>query len=148
MNREEINTLVATTTAVDFETRAIGPRPHGLPPEPVGVAFRWPNGTSEYLRWGHPSGNNCDKGAAARALAMAWKGPVLFHGGKFDLEVAWLHFGLPFPRRWDDTLYLLFLYEAHAASFGLKQSCERLFGREPTERNVLHDWILANVPGS
>lgn len=148
MNLTDIHNLVAITTTVDFETRAIGPRPHALPPEPVGVAFRWPNGNSEYLRWGHPSGNNCDKGAAARALAMAFRGPCLFHNGKFDLEVAWLHFDLPFPRRWDDTLFMLFLYEAHAPTFSLKPSCERLLGKEPTEQNALFDWILANVEGA
>ena len=148
MNREEISTLVATTTTVDFETRAIGPRPHGLPPEPVGIAFRWPTGVTEYLRWGHPSGNNCERPVAARALAMAFKGPCLFHNAKFDLEVAWLHFGMRFPKRWDDTLFLLFLYEAHAATFSLKPSCERLLGKEPKEQNALHEWILANVEGS
>lgn len=148
MNLADIRQLIATTTTVDYETRAIGPRPHGLPPEPVGVAFRWPDGKTEYLRWGHPAGNNCEREEAARALAMAWRGPCLFHNAKFDLEVSWLHFGMRFPRRWDDTLYLLFLHEAHAATFSLKPSCERLLGKEPTEQNVLHEWILKNVPGA
>jgi DNA polymerase-1 len=143
----KIRHLIDNITTVDFETRAIGPRPHGLPPEPVGVAIRWPNNKAEYLRWGHPTGNNCERGEAAQALELAWRGPVLFHNAKFDLEVAWQWFHTQWPRRWDDTLFMLFLHEAHAPTFSLKPSCERLFGQEPKEQNVLHDWIMANIPG-
>jgi DNA polymerase-1 len=140
-----IRDLIAKTTTVDFETHAIKSRPQ-YPPEPVGVAIRWPDGTCEYLRWGHPSGNNCTFAEAGRAIAAAWRGPVLFHNGKFDLEVAWRFFHTPWPRRWDDTLFLLFLYEAHAKTFALKPTCERLFKEKPDEQDALHDWILKNVP--
>jgi DNA polymerase I-like protein with 3'-5' exonuclease and polymerase domains len=143
-------------TTVDFETEAIGPRPEWYPPLPVGVAIRWPDGRSEYLAWGHPDvcadgtpgGNNCTRDEAIRALRMAWKGPVLFHnGGGFDIEVAMQHLGLPWPKVWHDTLYLLFLHDPHALSLSLKPSAERLLNEPPYEQTTLHDWIVRFVPG-
>lgn len=147
MELAAIRELIAKTTTVDFETARILPRPQ-YPPEPVGVAIRWPDGVCEYLRWGHPTGNNCDYAEAQRAISAAWRGPVLFHNGKFDLEVAWRWFHTPWPRRWDDTLFLLFLHEAHAKTFALKPACERLLGEPPTEQDALHDWIVKHIRAS
>jgi DNA polymerase I-like protein with 3'-5' exonuclease and polymerase domains len=135
---------------LDFETRAIGPRPSDYPPRPVGLAIRWPGGISEYLAWGHPGyENNCTEEEAKRAWIKAtreWQ--CLFHNGAFDLEVAATHWGVPWPRVWHDTLFLLFLTDPHAPSFSLKPSAERVLGIKPDEQDAVRDWILANVPGS
>lgn len=135
---------------VDFETRAIGDRPLDYPPMPVGVAIRWPDaaGTSEYLAWGHPSGNNCTVEQARLRLWAAWQFPCIFHNAAFDLEVAHRWFGFPLPREWHDTLFLLFLCYPHATTYALKPTAEWLLSEPPTQQDALHDWILANVPGA
>mgnify|MGYP001306802780 CR=1 FL=1 len=104
---------------VDFETEAIESRPR-YPPMPVGVALYSPGPTypgpntgapePSYMAWGHPSGNNCTMEDAARRLKVAWATgkPILFHNAKFDMEVARVHFGLPYPK-FHDTMFLLFL---------------------------------------
>lgn len=142
------STLSLLLTVVDFETEAIGARPNAYPPEPVGVAIRWPDGTSEYLAWGHPDNNNCTFEEAVRAVRMAFAGPVLFHNAAFDIEIAVERMGLEWPAIWHDTLFLLFLSDPHAQSFSLKPSAERILGEAPTEQDALRDWILANVKGS
>jgi DNA polymerase-1 len=134
-----------SVTVLDFETHAIRPRPAPAP-EPVGLAIRWPNGIKEYLSWGHPGGNNANKQQAYNALVAAWRGPVVFHNAKFDLDVAWTHFGLPYPRDWHDTMFLAYLDCPHAPSFALKALGERMLGIAPTTKNVLHEWILAHIP--
>ena len=137
-----------TYAVVDFETKAIGPRPHQYPPEPVGVAIRWPHGVSEYLAWGHPSGNNCTIEEATRAVRRAYESTVIFHNAKFDMEVAWKWLKLPFPKRWEDTLLLAYLFAPNADSFSLKPLAQRFLGVLPEEQDAVRDWILANVPGA
>ena len=133
---------------VDFETDAIQKRPH-YPPKPVGVSIKKPGKAPKYYAWGHPCENNCTKEDAGRALAEAWApgGAVLFHNGKFDVDVAEVHFGLP-RRLWDfyhDTLFLLFLHNPHAKELSLKPSSEAILGMPPEERDAVRDWVLANV---
>ena len=98
---------------VDFETLPIGPRPDHYPPKPTGVSIRHIDGTSRYYAWGHPTGNNCSWEDAARVLRAVWAEdrPVVFHNAKFDLAVAYEHFGLPeLPwQRVHDTMFLAFL---------------------------------------
>jgi DNA polymerase-1 len=141
--------LLDEVTVLDFETHAIQARPAPIP-EPVGLAIRWPNGVKEYLSWGHPtwlhSHNNSTKGEAFNALVKAFRGPVVFHNARFDLEVAWTHFGLQYPRDWHDTMFLAFLDCPHAPSFALKATAERLLNLPHAAQDVLHEWILANVP--
>lgn len=134
---------------VDFETEAIEPRPD-YPPRPVGVALRVPGRGAEYLAWGHPEGNNCTLDDARRRLAAAWADPQpkAFHNAKFDVEVAHVHLGLPYPS-WDglhDSMLLAFLADPYARSLELKPLAEKLLGEPPTERDELRDWIVANVP--
>jgi len=140
--------MINDITTLDFESAAVGPRPAHYPPRPVGLAIRWPGGVTEYLSWGHPSGNNCIEDEAKRAWLKACQGPVLFQNGAFDIEVAMKWWGVAWPRVWHDTLFLLFLHDTHAASFSLKPSAERILGIKPEEQDAVRDWILANVPGA
>lgn len=138
-----------TYAVVDFETYRIGPRPGEYPPEPVGVALRWPNGKYEYLAWAHPAGdNNTTREEAIRAIRHAYKNTVIFHNAKFDMEVAWHHLGIEFPKRWHDTLLLGYLQSPDEPSFSLKPMSERLIGMPPVQQDAVRDWILANIKGA
>jgi DNA polymerase I-like protein with 3'-5' exonuclease and polymerase domains len=105
---------------------------------------------SQYYAWGHATANNCTKAQGKRMLQKAWNSglPLLFQHGKFDVDVAETHMGmrrLPWDR-YHDTLYLLFLENPYAESLSLKPSAERLLGIKPTERDILREWLAANVP--
>ena len=135
---------------LDFESFPIRKRPH-YPPVPVGLAIKWPGRKPQYLAWGHPLGGNTHTWEDARkALAEVWDSDhdVLFHHAKFDLCVAYEHFGLPsLPwNRVHDTMYLLFLDDPRAQTFSLKPSAERLLGEPPSERNAVEGWLLKNQP--
>ena len=130
---------------VDFETAAIYARPY-YPPVPAGVSILRPGKKAEYLAWGHPTKNNCDKAHATEILRDLWAGDdeLLFHNAKFDLAVAEERLGLAKPS-WDrvhDTMFLLFLSDPHATTFALKPSAERLLGMPPTERDAVRDWLV------
>lgn len=126
---------------VDFETEAIEPYPN-YPPKPVGVSIWLPDlPEPEYIAWGHPSGNNRTFEYAKNALACIWDQPLLFHNGRFDTEVARVHFGLPI-REFDDTLFLNYLYDPNAETLSLKPSSERILGIAPDEKNTLDRWLL------
>lgn len=139
-----------TPIVLDFETYAIEDRP-AYPPEPVGFSIKFPKDKkSKYYAWGHPTGNNCDRANAKRVLERAWASdlPILFHNAKFDLEVAEQKMGmkrLPWERI-HDTLFLVFLDNPHAESFGLKPSAERLLGMAPVEQESLSVWLRKNQP--
>lgn len=136
---------------LDFETEGIELRPH-YPPKPVGVSILLPNGRPEYLAWGHPIENNCTKDFAKRRLKqiLGGKDQVLFHHGKFDIDVGEKHLGLPelSSDRYEDTLYLAFLHDPHSPSFELKALAERHLKMKPVERDDLRDWILKNCKGA
>jgi DNA polymerase-1 len=59
-----------------------------------------------------------------------------------------MHFRLPYPREWHDTMFLAFLDCPHAPSFALKATAERVLRMPPDNRDVVRDWVLANVPGA
>jgi len=130
---------------VDFETAAIQPRP-AYPPLAVGVAVRWPGRQARYWAWAHPTENNCTKQQAHQELEKVWQSklPLLFHNSKFDLEVANHSFGLPLPpwQRIEDTLYLLFLDDAHAPSLSLKPAAARLLGLPAVEQDAVRNWLV------
>lgn len=133
---------------VDFETDPIEPRPH-YPPKPVGVSITWPGKKARYFAWGHYTGkNNCKKSDAERELKkVADSGfRILFHNEKFDIDVAETHMG--FPRlpwdRYDDTYFLLFLYDPHSPDLALKSSSERILGMPPTEQEEVVEWLWAH----
>lgn len=128
---------------IDFETEAID-FGSGLSPKPVGVALWVPGQDPQYLSWGHPSGNNCSYEDAQRALASVWERPKLFHHAKFDIGVASSHMGLDIPlQASDDTQFLIYLDDPHAASVSLKPSAERLLGLPPDEQDAIGDWLRA-----
>lgn len=132
---------------IDFETHAIKGAPAFNPPEPVGVAVRLPQLGSVYLAWGHPTGNNCTKQDAHNLLERVWDEHLGQNCTRFDVCVGMKHFGLPRPRRMEDTLYQLFLNEPLAPTLSLKPSAERLLKWPPDEANRLEEWIKAHIPG-
>ena len=138
---------------LDFETFGIEGRPNH-PPVPVGVSIKYPGKKPHYYAWGHPSENNCTYGEALQNLKKAWEAGsrpgvgLLFQNGKFDMDVAETHMGLP-RLGWEvyhDTLFLLFLDDPHQKELGLKPSAERLLGLPPEERDEVGAWLVANQP--
>jgi DNA polymerase I-like protein with 3'-5' exonuclease and polymerase domains len=127
---------------VDFETEAIE-FGSGLAPKPVGVSIMlYPDGVPVYYAFGHPTKNNCDEGTAKQALAAVWEEELLFHHGKFDIGVAQQHWGFPWPQRWHDTMYLIYLINPLAPSMSLKPSATRLLGIPPDEQEAVRDWLI------
>lgn len=134
---------------IDFETKPIsGFRPE-YPPVPVGVSIRLAGAKkSRYYRWGHPSGNNCTKAEAVKALKAIWKPGqhLLFFNGKFDVDVAETHMGCPRldPLHYHDAMFLLFLDDPHSRSLELKPAAEKLLGWPPEERDAIEEWAKKN----
>lgn len=131
---------------IDFETEAIMPYP-GYPPKPVGVSI-WHHDAEHprYLSWGHPTGNNSTFEEGKRALAEIWDKEALYHNGRFDTEVARVHMGLKTPKDpllIHDTLFLNFLYDAHADTLSLKPSALRILGIPPDEQEELRLHLAA-----
>ena len=131
---------------IDFETKSIESRPH-YPPEPVGVAIKYPGKKSRYYAWGHPTKNNCTREQAKTALTEAWKHVTAQHHSKFDLDVANVHFGLawPEPDMFEDTMILAYLNDPHSKQIDLKNLSVKHLNRNPDERDELKEWILANI---
>lgn len=134
---------------IDFETFGIEGRPK-YPPVPVGVSIKYPGKKSKYYAWGHITNNNCTWGDAHEALSKAYehKDGLLFQNGKFDVDVADVHFGLAVPT-WDrihDTLFLLFLDDPHQIELGLKPSATRLLDWPAEERDAVVEWLVENQP--
>lgn len=135
---------------VDFETKAIGPRPAAYPPRPVGVSIYDPtNGTKVYLAWGHLSGNNCTEGHVKETLGRLYRDrPIVFHNASFDLEVGARWLKLKEPAEWHDTMLLAFLDDPRQGSLSLKPLADKELGRPPREQNRLNRWIMANIRGA
>lgn len=129
--------VTSPPTVVDFETEAIQ-EGAGVAPCPVGVSIN-----HQYYSWGHPTNNNCTFEDARRKLASVWDQPLLFHNGKFDINVAMEHMGLPWPKTWHDTMFLVYLDNPIAPSLSLKPSAYRLLGMPPEEQEIVRDWLIA-----
>lgn len=133
---------------IDFETKAIAPRPH-YPPRPVGVSIQWYHNEPRYYAWGHLSGgNNCTYEEGFAALEEAWFSgePLLFHHAKFDVAVATEGMGLPMPP-WElihDTMFLIFLLDPHAKTTALKPLAHDMLGMPPDEQDAVAEWIWAH----
>lgn len=136
--------MIPEVATVDFETHPIQPRPK-FPPEPVGVSIKWPGHKSKYYAWGHPSGNTCRRSDALSELYRVWDSgiSVLFHNASFDAAVAHERLGMPLLpwHRMHDTMFLLFLYNPHSQSLGLKESAEEILDWPPEERDAINDWV-------
>lgn len=136
---------------IDYETEAIAHRPV-YPPKPVSVAIKHDGLPATFYAWGHPEGNNCTEAEAVKALQDVWASgePLLFQNGKFDLDVAEVHHGLPIPHwsRIHDTQFLLYLHNPHARSLALKPSAERILDWPPEEQDLVKLWVMSNVAGA
>jgi len=134
--------MIEGLTTLDFETEGIEGNPLIHPPKPVGLAIRYPGGMKEYV-------TDWDQMAATFDIAVK-KGPTLFHNAPFDLSVARTWFGIEWPH-WSqihDTMYLVYLRDPYARSFGLKQSAERYLNQPPEEQDACKAWIMSNVAGA
>jgi len=136
-------------TTIDFETKGIKGRPD-YPPKPVGVAIKKWGRPARYYAWAHPTGNNCTKREAVKALKEVWKTPdgLLFHNSKFDADVAEEHMGmkrLPWDR-YHDSVFMLFLDDPHSMDLGLKPSAEWVLGWPAEEQEEVKDWLLEHQP--
>ena len=150
MSKQSVNAIIA-----DFETKGIEPRPN-YPPKPVSLGLWWPGERKRRLyAWGHAdgsktAGNNCTEREARGAYIEAVKSgiPMAFQNAMFDVDVADVHWNVPIPawQKLHDTMFLIFLWNPHSPSLGLKESAERLLGVKPEERDKVREWILANVP--
>lgn len=132
---------------IDIETH---PFVEGAPmlPQPTGFAIRWPDGTSEYLAFGHPSENNCSFDDARSVLLSIWHLPLLTHNGsQFDIPILQHWFELPprDPLLTHDTLFLAYLANPHARSLALKDLARDLLGIPNTEQDELHGWIMQHT---
>jgi len=129
---------------VDFETEAIDNRP-SYPPIPVGVAIQH-GARKKYLAWGHPCENNCSKSDAVAELKKLYRSErIIFHNAAFDIEVGQKHLGLPFPKRFDDTMILAFLNDPRDDDLSLKGLASTYLDMPPEEQDRLRAWILDNV---
>lgn len=126
---------------VDFETKAIvfG---SGLAPEPVGVSIR-KNGVGRYYAFGHPTNNNCTVEEAKAALREVWKPGLLFHNGKFDMSVAVEHWGFEWLDDYNDTTFLVYLFNPHG-QMSLKPAAHQLLGIPPDEQEEVRDWLVSH----
>ena len=135
---------------LDFETEGIEARPK-YPPVPVGLAIYDPEGEypNGYHSFGHANGNNTTKEAVKTMLELIYDSgrEICFHNAMFDLDVAEMHLDLPMPEstRIHDTLILAFLFNPHVQSLSLKDLVVTYGLAEPTERDELKEWIIANV---
>lgn len=141
--RREIRDAVT----LDFETDAITDRPN-YPPKPVGLAVRYPDNTSEYYAWGHPSENNCSRSDVRSFLMELFREPTpkLFFNAKFDVAVACEKLGIPEPH-WSeihDSMFLAFLADPHAKSLGLKALAEYILDWPADEQTEMNNWIWDN----
>lgn len=141
--------VIRDCVTLDFETDPIEDRPV-FPPKPCGLAVRYPDGYSEYMAWGHPSGNNTTEGEVRAWLEELWYGdePLLFFNAKFDLAILLEYFGLSdcqLPwHRVHDAQFLCFLADPHSRSLGLKPLSDDLLGWPPEERDEVARWIYTH----
>lgn len=127
---------------IDFETEAIvfG---SGRAPKPVGLSIKEPGKPGHYFAFGHPTGNNCTEQGAKAALSHIWGEHLVMHNSKFDIAVAVEHWGFGWPRKFDDTMFLIYLDNPLADTVSLKPSAERILGIAPDEQEAVRDWLMA-----
>ena len=136
----------------DYETEGIIGNPIFSPPKPVGVSIKYNGDSSEYLAWGHPTGNNCtfEWGKARLIRALKSDPEWLAHNAPFEDAINRKFMGVKKGNylNFHDTQYLLFFSNPYAFSLSLKPSAERVLGIAPDEQDELRDWIMSHVPGA
>jgi DNA polymerase-1 len=70
---------------------------------------------------------------------------MLFHNHRFDVQVAETWMGMPRPKVIEDTMILLYLLHPHERSISLKESAQRILDIAPEERDLVKEWVLANI---
>jgi DNA polymerase I len=131
---------------VDFENLPIIDG-SGKKPKPVGVSILEPGVDNTYWGFAHPGYNPHTYEDAKRALVSVWERPMVFHNCKHDIGVALEHFDLPWPERYDDTMFQAYLVSPLERSLGLKDLAQRLLGIDPEERDAVYAWLKANFKG-
>lgn len=138
---------------LDYETYPIGRRGFGVaeyPPEPVGLATKWPGQRSNYLAWGHSTNNNATYEDGLAELERVYDSglPILCHHSKFDLAVATERMGMPMVpwERIHDTVFLAYLLDPHSKSGGPKDLAEEMLQWPPEEQDKLQAWIMGKGP--
>lgn len=143
--------MTPSVITLDFETDPIDDRPN-YPPVPKGYAVRYLGGSKVYIRWGHPTGNNCTLAEGLAHLRELWhfaldnNVPILFHHAKFDVGVATEKLGFPMLpwKLIHDTTFILFLLDPHAKKHDLKGTAERILNMPPEEKDAIGDYVLSN----
>ena len=133
------------TLTLDFETQAIGPRPQGYPPEPVGVALLPEGGPARYLAWGHPTGNGTTAEGARREIQreLDRHDAVLCHNAPFDVAVMEERVGVSLAgHRLLDSLVVAFMVDPYSPTLGLKALAARHLGTPPEERDAVRGWLI------
>jgi len=142
---------------IDFESDGVEPRPR-YPPKPVGVSVKYPGKPARYYGFGHvdcvhcgqKAANDCTEAEAKAALKKAYAHPdgILCQNGKFDVDVAEVHWGLPAPDWTDvhDTMFLIFLDDPNQTTFSLKPAAERILKMKPEEKDAVGEWLVKHQP--
>ena len=130
---------------LDFETEAIEGNPLVHPPKPVGLAV-----LKTANEWDGLYITDWDLMKQIWLEALASKEPLLFHNAPFDLSVGlhWLGGTEPHWERVHDTIFVLFQKDPYSHSLALKPSADHYLDLPPQEEDILHTWILSNVPGA
>ena len=132
---------------LDFETKAIGARPNDYPPDPVGLSIKVDGGKSEYIAWGHTGDDKYKEFWAqdrVNALLRIPDTEFIFHNAPFDVSVIEEKWGFKWPwHATHDTMLMAFLYNPHG-ELSLKPLADQLLGLPPTERDAVHDWLVAH----
>lgn len=119
-----------------------------LLPVPVGLAIRYPDGSTKYLSWGHGSNNNATLEQAIELVQSLQHERILGHNlASFDIPIMQEYLGLGprDPLLNEDTLYLAFLNDPHSPQLGLKYLAENWCGIPPDDQQVMIDWIMKNT---
>jgi DNA polymerase-1 len=111
------------------------------------VSIWVPGKVNRYYGWGHPGRNPHTFEQGRRALARVWDKPLVFHNCKFDIGVAIEHMGLPWPQRYDDTMFQTYLVDPLAKSLKLKGLAQKWLGMDPEERDAVYLWLKQNFKG-
>lgn len=130
---------------LDFETEAIGPRPHAYPPKPVSYAYKLGKDKG-FVHWGHHDSGMDNFDSARTKLADLFKrcGGVVCHNAPFDHEVCQEHMGLDnVGVMWHDTMILAFLHDPYGP-LGLKPLGVKHLGLPPDEQDAVREWLVAN----